>query len=326
MVGYLEGIGLERGIAWRCADSISLHELLGFGLSKTLPDHSALSETRKRLSVQTHRAVFGRVLEPVQASGLLRGKTLGLDATTLEANAAMRSIVRRDHACGCEEWLEQVARASGVETPTRAELAKLGPGAAEEGLQQGLAASARSGGADHEDEGRQDRLGPHVRAGGRHGDRAGVAVTVRKMDGGDTASLPNKLDEAERQLAVLAAEPQEVVADKGYHSNKTIKRVNGRGLRSYVSEPDRGRRSWKRDPDAQQPTYANRRRIRGNRGKWLLRRRGERLEGGFAHLLVTGELRRVHVRGQEEIRKRRPLISNTIPLQRRRRKNCQHHR
>ncbi len=107
LVGYLEGIGSERGIAWRCGDSISLREFLGYGLERNPPEHSGLSKTRKRLSVEAHAAVFSRVLEVVQASGLLSGKTLGVDSTTL-----MRSIVRRDDGKGYEEWLEEVARAS----------------------------------------------------------------------------------------------------------------------------------------------------------------------------------------------------------------------
>lgn len=131
-----------------------------------------------------------------------------------------------------------------------------------------------------------------------------VAVTVQTMDGGDCASMPVTLEEAGRQLSALAIAPREAVADKGYHSNATMKRLKAGGLRSYVSEPDRGRRNWKRDPDAKDPTYANRRRVRGARGKRLLRRRGEILERAFAHLLETGGLRRVHVRGQENIRKR----------------------
>ncbi len=299
LVGYLEGIGSERGIAWRCGDSISLREFLGYGLERNPPEHSGLSKTRKRLSVEAHAAVFSRVLEVVQASGLLSGKTLGVDSTTLEANAAMRSIVRRDDGKGYEEWLEEVARASGIDADDAARPREAGPEASEEGLEPGVGASARPGGADHEDEGRQDRPGAQVRAGGRHGDRRVVAVTVQTMEGGDTASLPNTLDEAQRQLAEIEVEPREVVADKGYHSNQTMTGVQDRGLRSYVSEPNRGRRKWKRNRDAQKPTYDNR-----PRGKELLRQRGEKVERGFAHLLVTGGLRRVHVRGREEIRKR----------------------
>ena len=269
MVGYLEGIGSERGIAWRCADSISLREFLGYGLAKNPPEHSSLSKTRKRLSVEAHGAVFGRVLELVQASGLLSGKTVGVDATTLEANAAMRSIVRRDDGTGYEEWLEQVARASGIETPTREDLAKLDRKRPKKGSNK-------------------DWVHPHD-----------PEARITKMKDGRT-HLAHKFEQAvDMETGAVVA-----VADKGYHSNKTMTGLQDRGVRSYVSEPNRGRRNWKRNRAARKPTYDNRRRIRGRRGKRLLRQRGEKLERGFAHMLVTGGLRRVHVRGQEEIRKR----------------------
>ena len=124
-----------------------------------------------------------------------------------------------------------------------------------------------------------------------------AGVTVQTMDGGDTASPPVTLDETERRLAELGAEPKEVVADKGYHSNATMTGVKKRGRQSYVSEPNRGRRKWKGKRDARRATYANPRRIRGERGKRPRRKRGEVLERAFAHLLVSGGMRRVHVRG-----------------------------
>ena len=295
MVGYLEGIGSERGIAWRCADSFSLREFLGYGLSRNPPEHSSLSKTRKRLSVEAHEAVFGWVLALVDASGLLRGRTLGVDSTTLEANAAMRSIVRRDAGTGYEEWLEQVARASGIETPTRQDLAKLDRKRPRKGSNEDWV-------HPHDPEARiaktkkgTTRLAHKLEHAVDMETGVVVGMTVQTMDGGDTASLPNTLDEAERQLAKSGVESQEVVGDKGYHSNKTMTDLRDRGKRSYVSEPNRGRRNWKRNRDAQKPTYANRRRIRGNRGKRLLRRRGEMLERPFAHLLETGDMRRVHV-------------------------------
>jgi len=304
MVGYLEGIGSERGIAWRCRDSISLREFLGYGLAKTPPEHSTLSKTRKRLSLEVHGAVFGWVLERLQESGLLKGKTIGVDSTTLEANAAMRAIVRRDDGTEYDAWLEQLAQASGIETPTREDLAKLDRKRAKKG-------SNRDWEHPHDPDARitkmkdgRTRLGHKLEQAIDMESGAVVGTTVQTMDGGDTASLPNTLDEAQRRLAELGAEPGEVVADKGYHSNKTMTEIEGRGLRSYVSEPNRGRRNWKRNRDAQKPTYANRRRVRGERGKRLLRQRGEKLERTFAHLLVSGGMRRVHVRGQEEIRKR----------------------
>ena len=304
MVGYLEGIGSERGIAWRCADSISLREFLGYGLAKNPPEHSSLSKTRKRLGVEAHAAVFGRVLEVLKASGLLSGKTLGVDSTTLEANAAMRSIVRRDDGKGYEAWLEEVARASGIETPTREDLAKLDRKRPKKGSNEDWVHPSDPEARIAKMKDGRTHLAHKFEQAADMETGALVAVTVQTMDGGDVASLPVTLDEAARQLAEVGAEPQEVVADKGYHANKTMTGVKDRGLRSYVSEPDRGPRKWKRNRDAQQPTYDNRRRIRGDRGKRLLRQRGEKLERGFAHLLVTGGMRRVHLRGQENIRKR----------------------
>ena len=314
MVGYLEGIASERGIAWRCRDSISLREFLGYGLSRTPPEHSTLSKTRKRLSLEAHGAVFGWVLEMLRESGLLRGRTVGVDSTTLEANAAMRSIVRRDDGTEYEAWLEQLARASGIETPTRADLAKLDRKRPGKGSNKDWA-------HPHDPEARitrmkdgRTRLAHKLEMGVDMETGAVAGVTVQTMDGGDTASLAVTLDETERRLAEVGAEPKEVVADKGYHSNATMTGVKERGLRSYVSEPDRGRRKWKGKRDAQKAVYGNRRRIRGNRGKRLLRRRGERLERAFAHLLVSGGLRRVHIRGQEEIRKRILVHATTFNL------------
>ena len=288
MAGYLEGTGSERGIAWRCADSFSLREFLGYGLAENPPEHSTLSKTRKRLSVEAHAAVFGFVLERLQASGLLRGKTLGVDATTLEANAALRTIVRRAGGTEYEEWLAQLARASGIETPTREDLAKLDRKRPNKG-------SNKDWVHPHDPEARITKMKDgrtHLAHKLEHAvdmeTGAIVGLTVQTMDGGDTASLPVTLDEAERQLAEAGVEAKEVVADKGYHSNHsnaTMTGVKERGkLRAYVSEPmrrlHRGRRKWKGKRDAQKATYANRRRIRGNRGKRLQAR--ARGEGGAA--------------------------------------------
>ena len=159
LVGYMEGIGSERGIAWRCADSISLREFLGYGLSKNPPDHSSVSRTRRRLSLEAHEAIFAWVLERLHCSGLLSGKTLGVDATTLEANAALRSIVRRDDGSGYEEWLEELGAGLGDRDADAAGSGEAGPQAPEEGFQRGLGASARPAGADHEDEGRSHAPG-----------------------------------------------------------------------------------------------------------------------------------------------------------------------
>src|SRR5437870_2696695 len=125
LIGYFEGIDSERGIAWRTADSLALRDFLGLGLTEPPPDHSTISRTRRLIAVETHRAVFTWVAQCVGGAGLIKGKTIGLDATTLEANAAMRSIVRRDTGESYEEFLTRLAKASGIGTPTRADLARL---------------------------------------------------------------------------------------------------------------------------------------------------------------------------------------------------------
>ena len=124
LLGYFEGLDSERAIAWRAQDSLSTRRFLGLGLSEAVPDHSTISRTRRRIDVESHRRLFSWVLRRLAESGLLSGKTVGVDATTLEANAALRSIVRRDNGDDYETFVRGLAEASGVETPTRAELAR----------------------------------------------------------------------------------------------------------------------------------------------------------------------------------------------------------
>lgn len=322
MVGYLEGISSERGIAWRCRDSFSLREFLGCGLTGNPPDHSSLSKTRKRLSLEAHAAVFARVLKLLDDSGLVGGGTLGVDSTTLEANAAMRSIVRRDGGAGYEEWLRELARASGIETPTREELAKLDRKRPKKGSNAEWVHPGDPEARITKMKDGRTRLGHKLEQAVDLESGAVVGVTVQTTDGGDVASLSETLDEAEQQLAGLGSQAAEVVCDKGYHSNKTMTELADRGLRSYVSEPRRGRRNWKRNEEARKSVYANRRRIRGERGQGLLRLRGEKLERSFAHLLETGGLRRVHVRGHEDIRKRLLIHAAAFNLGLLMRKRC----
>src|SRR2546426_5746195 len=125
LLGYFEGLGSERGMAWRAADSLAIRSFLGLELDEAAPDHSTISRTRRLIDAETHQRVFTWVLERLAKGNLLVGKTIGIDATTLEANAAMRSIVRRDTAASYEEFLKGLAKASGIKTPTREALARL---------------------------------------------------------------------------------------------------------------------------------------------------------------------------------------------------------
>ena len=117
LVGYFEGLDSERGIAWRVADSLGLRRFLGIGIDEPTPDHSTISRTRRLIDVETHHKVFFWILEVLREQGLVKGKTVGIDVTTLEANAAMRSIVRRDTGESYEEFLQGLAKESGIATP-----------------------------------------------------------------------------------------------------------------------------------------------------------------------------------------------------------------
>lgn len=311
LIGYFEGIGSERGIAWRAADSLTLRDFLGLTLPEAPPDHSTLSRTRRLIDLETHRAVFTWVLQCLGDAGLVKGQTLGIDATTLEANAALRSIVRRDTGETYEAFLTQLAQASGIETPTRADLARLDRKRRKKGANKDWT-------HPHDPDARITKMKDrrtHLAHKAEHAvdldTGAIVAVTVQGADRGDTTTGPETLAEAVDQLEAVAATTDrpiatgtEIVEDKGYHSREALRELQANGFRTYVSEPDRGPQSWTGQAAARDAVYANRRRIRGARGKRLQRRRGELLERPFAHLFETGGLRRTHVRGHVNVGKR----------------------
>ena len=316
LIGYFEGIDSERGIAWRCADSLGLRTFLGYRLTESTPEHSSLSRIRQRLDLETHRDVFAWVLKVLAACGLLKGKTIGIDATTLEANAALRSIVRRDTGEAYDDFLTRLAQASGIETPTREDLAKLDRKRKKKGSNDDWM-------NPHDPDAKITKMKDgrtHLAHKAEHAvdleTGAIVGVTVQPAADGDTTTLYETLDETAEQLRDVKDDGQagegvsdewlsEVVTDKGYHSNDTLRDMAEMAIRSYVSEPRRqGRRKWQGKSAERDAVYANRRRIRGRRGKALLRKRGELIERTFAHCYETGAMRRTHLRGHEKILKR----------------------
>ncbi len=307
VVGYFEGLDSERGMAWRAADSLALREFLGLKLSESPPDHSTISRTRRLIDVETHEAVFSWVLKQLAESGLLKGKTIGIDATTLEANAAMRSIVRQNTGEGYEEFLKRLAQASGMETPSREDLAKLDRKRPKKGSNQDWTQPHDPDSKITKMKDGRTHLAHKVEHAVDLETGAMVAVTVQRADQGDTTSMIETLIEAAEKVeeALPCSDGmQEVVADKGYPSTARMVDLAAVGVRSYVSEPKRGRRRWKGKLEARDAVYANRRRIRGARGRRLLRRRGELLERPCAHLYETGGMRRSHLRGGENLLKR----------------------
>lgn len=304
LIGYFEGLDSERGIAWRVADSLSLRKFLGYGLDESTPDHSTISRTRRLYDVSTHRVVFAWVLGLVNEAGLL-GKTVAIDGTPLEANAAMRSIVRRDTGQSYDAYLKGLAEAAGIESPTREQLARFDrkrkkktsnddwehphdPDARITKMKDGRTRLAHK--AEHAVDLRSGAL---------------RAITVQPADTGDTWSVFETLAATDEVAGLIgAAVIEEVVTDKGYHSDEVLVQLHDLDVRSYIAEPDRGRRHWNGRQEAQARVYANRRRLRGNRSKRLQRKRAELAERSNAHMYETGGMRCLYLRGRENIEKR----------------------
>ena len=316
LVGYFEGIDSERGIAWRVADSMTLREFLGYELSDETADHSTLSRTRRLIALETHQEVFTWILGVLGKSELLRGKTFGVDATTLEANAAMRSIVRRDTGESYRDFLTRLAKESGIETPTRADLARFDRQRAKKGSNEDWASP---GDPDARITKMKDGR-THLAHKAEHAvdleTGAVVAVTVQPADRGDTASLEETLDAVIENLSAVVEDDEaqrgmsatllcDLVADRGYHSGAVLLAQKKSAIRTYIPEPRRrGRRRWSGKKAEHAVTLANRLRVRGSRGRKLSRWRCERVERSFAHAYETGGMRRLHLRGATNILKR----------------------
>ena len=316
LVGYFEGIDSERGIAWRTADSLALRSFLGFELSQTTPDQSTISRTRRLIDVETHRQVFLWVLGMLAEEGLLKGNTVAIDGTTLEANAALRSIVRRDNGQAYEEFLKILAKESGIETPTREQLARLDRKRKKKGSNDDWK-------NPHDPDAQITKMKDgrtHLAHKAEHAvdleTGALLAVTLQAATAGDTNTLHETLTQCGEHIREVAADtdeeeakqlnaegPAELVLDKA-NSNDSLVLLKEVAVRSYCSEPDRGRRNWIGKQEEKAAVYQNRRRIRGERGKRLLRQRGELVERSFAHMYETGAMRRTHLRFHDNIIKR----------------------
>jgi transposase len=321
MIGYFEGIEAERGIAWRLKDSLSLRRFVGIALDEDTPDHSTISRTRRLIDVETHQEVFAWVLGLLADRGLVQGKRIGIDATTLEASAAMRSIVRRDTGESYDEFLTGLAKASGIETPTREDLARL-----DRKRKKRTSNKEWKSPADPDSRIAKMKDGStHLAHKAEHAvdldTGAVVAVTLQGADLGDTTTVAETLADAGMAVAELVEreaelhpeeKPQvnvdgieELVADKGYHSGAVLEQVKELEVRTYIPEKKQaGKRHWEGKQGQQQVVYQNRQRVRRDYGKSLLRRRGELVERTFAHCYETGGMRRCTLHGRKNILKR----------------------
>src|ERR1700720_2788899 len=279
LVGYFEGIDGERGIAWRAADSLALRRFLQIGLNERTPDHSTISRTRRLIDIDTHREVFAWVLGLLAERGLLKGQRMGIDATTLEANAAMRSIVRRDTGESYEEFLRGLAKASGIETPTREALARLDRKRKKRTSNKEWKSAADEDARITKMKDGRTHLAHKAEHAGDLDTGAVVAVTLQAADLGETATLDETLVKAGMAIAGLVQREvrlhpeqkptvnlhgiEELVADKGYHSSAVVQRMKSYEVRTYIPEKkQKGRRNWQGQRAEQQAVYENRRRVR----------------------------------------------------------------
>jgi len=312
MVGYFEGLDSERGIAWRCADSYSLRDFLRLSNRDKVPDHSWLSKTRSRLPHEVHERVFGFVLKLVADHGLVKGERLGVDGSTMEANAALRSIVRRDTGETYRDMLTRMAQESGIKTPSAEDLARFdkkrkGKKLSNEDWKSKTDADAKIA--------RMKDGTTHLAYKPEHAVDLDtgviVAAPIHEADNGDTTTLGETLKTAKDNLSTLDLLPTrdapcEVIADKGYHSRQVLKDLDDGEWKSRISEPlpAKGYLRWQGDDAAREAVYANRRRLKSGVGRAAMRKRGELVERSFAHTLDRGGMRRAWLRGRENIAKR----------------------
>jgi transposase len=280
LIGYFEGLDSEREIAWRVADSLSLRKFLGYALDEQTPDHTTVSRTRRLFWLETHKAVFRWVLKILIEEALVEGRTVSIDATTWEANAALRSIVRRDSGQQYNEYLKELAQAAGIENPTREQLARFDRKRKKKGSNEewkhpkdpDARITKRKNGRTH--------LAHKAEHAVDLASGAVLAVTVQAANEGDTTTIQTTLEEAQSVVTKLVDEDgiQEVVADKGYHSSAVLGPLEEQQIRSYIPEPDRGKRHWEGKETEQKRVYRNRRCVRRETSKRLQRRRGELTE------------------------------------------------
>ena len=337
MIGFFEGIESERGIEWRCSDSLSLRAFLGVLPGETVPDHSTLSKMRKRLGGEAFETMFRFVLGVVEKSGLLKGKVMGVDSTYLRADASMKAIVRRDSGEVYEDFIKRLAKEEGIPEPTVEEARRL------DRKRKGKKTSNADWKSKTDEDARIARLkdgrtrlaykSEHV-----VDMETGVVVAaeVYTADQCDTATLTQSLEQGRSNVEQARNDKRndsdeeppsastgtgdrsgaaviEVVADKGYHKAALLVSLRESGYRTYLPEKKQRDRKWTdKNRDMQQALYANRARTRRPKGRALQRRRGELIERTFAHACETGAIRRARLRGRDHVRKR--YLAHLAPL------------
>lgn len=316
-IGYFEGIDSQRGIAWRCRDSLSLRQFLGLSLTDSVPDHSSLTRIRDRLPLEVTHEVFAFVLGMAARRKLISGTQVGVDATLLEANAAMKSIVRRDTDEDWKVYVKRLMQEEGVidedDDPTDEDMRRF------DRSRKGKKVSNEDWKSPADDDARIVRMKDGRTHFGYKAEHATclesefvLSASVQSGTAPDTQTLAGAVVDAQVNLMRAGSDAgiREVAADKGYHSNRQITECSEFGLRTYIPEPNsnNGRRWTDKPETVQQSVLNNRRRMSRRKGKRLQRLRSERVERGFAHICETGGARRTWLRGLARINKRYSMV------------------
>jgi len=306
-VGYFEGLDSQRAIAWRCSDSLSLRVFLGLALNEATPDHSSLTVIKQRLPLAVHEQVFTFVLKVAHEKKLLRGKTVAVDATTLEANAAMRTIIRKDTGEDWQKYVKRLMAEEGIENPTDEEVRRY-----DKKRKKKVSNKEWESPTDPDSRIAKMKDGrTHLAYKAEHtvdlDSEFVLAATVHPADQADSATLLDSVLNAQANLVLAGSEQEieEAVADKGYHKAQTLAECEQFNTRTYIPEPQGRDYNWTDKPEAhRQATLRNRRRVKGSRSKRLQRKRSEYVERSFAHVCETGGGRRTWLRGLENVTKR----------------------
>lgn len=306
-VGFFENIDSQRGIAWRCSDSLSLRDFLGLSMSESVPDHSSLTRWRQRLPLEVHEEVFRMVLSLADQKKLVSGKSVGVDSTTLEANAAMKSIVRKKGKEAYKKYLRRLAEQSGIEDPSDEDLRRFDrnrPGKTSSNAEWESPTDPDSRILRMKDG--RTRMGYKAEHVVDLENDIVVGAEIYHGDEMDVSTLTETVDRARSNLYIAGAgtKMKDVVADKGYYSTSNLCDLADCGLQPVIADPHQKRRWSKRRADERAAVYGNRRRNRSRRGRALQRLRSEYTERSFAHICNQGGARRTWIRGRDEVAKR----------------------
>lgn len=307
-IGFFEGLDSQRAIAWRCSDSRSLQSFLGYDVTQSTPEHSTLTVIRQRLPLEVHEAVFTFVLSIAEVKKLLKGKAVAVDSTLIEADAAMKSIVRRDTGDDWKDFVRKLMAEEGIENPTDEDIRKFD-------RKRKKKVSNKEWKSPNDPDARIAKMKDgrtHTAYKTEHAIDVDtdivLAAEVYKADESDTATFSETLIKAQVHMVVAGSESQikDAVADKGYHSTANLVWCEEFGIRSYIPEREsRWRRKWSDKPASHRhAVYRNRRRVKGDRGKRLGKLRSEYVERSFAHVCETGGARRSWLHGLEDVTKR----------------------